>query len=62
MKRRKLERWLRDHGACRDRHGKSHDIWRKGDRQATMPRHGEINTFTARAICEQLDVPEPRER
>jgi hypothetical protein len=33
MKRRKLERWLRDHGACRDR-----------------------------AICEQLDVPEPRER
>jgi hypothetical protein len=62
MKRRALEKWLRDHGAHRDRHGGKDDIWRHEDREATMPRHREINTHTARAICEQLDLPEPRER
>jgi mRNA interferase HicA len=62
MKRRKLERWLRDHGAHFDRHGRSHDVWRRGDREATVPRHREINTYTSRAICNQLGIPEPRER
>lgn len=62
MRRRKLERWLKEHGASLDRHGRRHDIWRREGREATMPRHKEINTFTARAICEQLEIPEPSER
>jgi mRNA interferase HicA len=62
MKRRKLERWLREHGANFERHGSRHDIWQREGREATIPRHREINTHTARHLCEQLEVPEPRER
>jgi predicted RNA binding protein YcfA (HicA-like mRNA interferase family) len=63
MRRKKLERWLREHGARFDRHGSRHDIWRNEQGQeATIPRHKEINTHTARHICEQLGAPEPRER
>jgi predicted RNase H-like HicB family nuclease len=27
-------------------------------REATVPRHREINDFTARKICKDLDIPE----
>jgi hypothetical protein len=59
MQRRKLERWLRAHDARLERHGRSHDVWTRAGKQATVPRHGEINTHTARAICEQLAIPIP---
>lgn len=62
MKRRKFERWLREHGAELARHGSKHDLWHHERFEATVPRHREIKPGTARAICEQLDVPVPRER
>jgi mRNA interferase HicA len=60
MRKRKLGRWLHEHGAQFERHGRDHDIWR-GPRggQATVPRHRDINSLTARGICDQLGVPRP---
>jgi len=62
MRRAKFQRWLRKHGATFVRHGSKHDLWRYGDRDATIPRHGDIKPGTARAICEQLQLPIPPER
>lgn len=35
------------------RHGGSHDIYRVGDVQVTIPRHNEINEITAKAIIKE---------
>jgi hypothetical protein len=62
VKRRKLEAWLRDHGALLLRHGASHDVWATEGppiRTATMPRHREVKPNTARSICDGLAVPRP---
>jgi predicted RNA binding protein YcfA (HicA-like mRNA interferase family) len=50
VKRRDLERRLRQLGWHLLRQGKKHDVWAKGDRELVVPRHIEINEYTARAI------------
>lgn len=60
MKRRKLEGWLRRHGAQFVRHGRSHDVWTgPSGRPVTVPRHSEINVLTGCGICDDLGVPRP---
>lgn len=61
MKRKDLVKHLLEHGCELLREGRSHSVWINpaNQRQATIPRHREINDFTARAICRQLGVPEP---
>lgn len=61
MKRRDLERHLRDSGCEQLREGANHAIWANGDRdlRAPVPRHREIPAGTIRAICRQLGVPAP---
>jgi hypothetical protein len=61
MKRRELEEHLRMHGCRLHHHGGKHDIWINpvtGDQEA-VPRHNEINVYTARAICRGLRIPAP---
>ena len=53
MRRRDLERQLRDLGWILARHGARHDIWANGDRELVVPRHVEINEYTARAILRE---------
>jgi predicted RNA binding protein YcfA (HicA-like mRNA interferase family) len=53
MKRRDLERRLRDSGWQLVRHGARHDVWAKRERELTVPRHAEINEYTARAILKE---------
>lgn len=53
MKRRDLERQLRDLGWNLTRHGGKHDVWAKGDRELVVPRHVEINEYTSRAILRE---------
>jgi mRNA interferase HicA len=36
------------------RQGASHEIWRCGTAQVSIPRHSEINEITAMAIMKQL--------
>ncbi len=53
MKRRDLERQLRELGWHLTRHGGRHDVWAKGDRELVVPRHVEINEYTARGILRE---------
>jgi predicted RNA binding protein YcfA (HicA-like mRNA interferase family) len=53
MRRRDLERQLRELGWNLARHGARHDIWAKGDRELVVPRHVAINEYTARAILRE---------
>ena len=53
MRRGDLERQLRDLGWNLALHGARHDIWAKGDRELVVPRHVEINEYTARAILRE---------
>jgi len=50
MKRRELENRLRKHGWVFVRRGGRHDIWGRGDYEIAVPRHREINEYTAQAI------------
>ncbi|MCJ7680367.1 MAG: type II toxin-antitoxin system HicA family toxin [Candidatus Aminicenantes bacterium] len=52
MKRRELEKILRELRWKLLRHGGKHDVWGNGDREIVVPRHIEINEYTARAIIE----------
>jgi predicted RNA binding protein YcfA (HicA-like mRNA interferase family) len=53
VKRRELERRLREHGWQLSRHGKRHDVWVRGEREIAVPRHTEVNEYTARAILHE---------
>jgi mRNA interferase HicA len=52
MKRRELERRLRDLGWTLQRHGGKHDVWTNADGSFAeyVPRHAEINEKLARAV------------
>ena len=50
MKRRDLERTLRQLGWYFLRHGGKHDVWTNGTREEAIPRHSEINEKLAQAL------------
>ena len=62
MKRRKLEKHLRDHGCELKEHGANHDHWWNPQRTdwTSVPRHAEVGKQVARLICQQLGVPEAK--
>jgi len=53
MKRRELEKRLRKLGWKLARHGRRHDIWTNGESELTVPRHNEVNEYTALAILKE---------
>jgi predicted RNA binding protein YcfA (HicA-like mRNA interferase family) len=60
VKRRARERHLRDHGARPFQEGASHTKWRgPAGGRSVVPRHAEIGSGVAVAICKQLGVPKP---
>jgi mRNA interferase HicA len=58
MSRKDLLKHLRQQGCEPLREGRAHSIWVNPANQQ-IPRHREINDYTARAICRQLGVSEP---
>jgi predicted RNA binding protein YcfA (HicA-like mRNA interferase family) len=56
MKRNELIQKLGLQGAVFDRHGGKHDVYRqpRTNKEAAIPRHNEINEFTAKAILKKL--------
>jgi hypothetical protein len=46
-------------GCKSEREGKKHTLFYNpaSDKSVTIPRHNEINNFTAKAICKDLDIP-----
>jgi predicted RNA binding protein YcfA (HicA-like mRNA interferase family) len=55
MKRRDLEQELRSLGWALRRHGARHDVWERGESAIAVPRHDEINEYTAKAILRQAE-------
>ncbi len=53
MKRRDLEKQLQKVGWRLIRHGRKHDVWRDGEREVAIPRHNEINEYTAKGILRE---------
>ena len=56
MKRTELLQKLNSQGAVLLRHGAKHDVYMqpKTNKEATVPRHDEINEYTAKAILKKL--------
>ena len=50
MKRLELEGRLRALGWSLVHRGRRHDVWACGEREVAVPRHVEINEYTASAI------------
>ena len=61
MKRRDLIRHIESQGCELLREGGRHSVFvnRPRGKASTVPRHNEINEFTARKICRDLEIPEP---
>jgi len=58
MKRVELIKHLLKNGCILEREGRKHTLFYnpKSAKSATVPRHREINTFTARGICKDLEI------
>ncbi len=61
MKRRDLLRHLEANGCAFVREGHDHTIYENPNhrKRVPIPRHREIPDVFARAICRQLEIPEP---
>jgi mRNA interferase HicA len=60
VKRRDLERHLRQHGARLLREGGRHSFWGMDtERSAAVPRHRDIGVGLVRKICKDLGIPPP---
>ncbi|MFW5756178.1 MAG: type II toxin-antitoxin system HicA family toxin [Tangfeifania sp.] len=61
MKRRKLLKHLTNKGCYLLREGKKHSIFYNpaNGKISTIPRHPDINQFTAEKICKDLEVSLP---
>lgn len=59
MKRRELEKHLKQHGCYPHHAGGNHDVWVNPETNAKAPisRQRELKAQMGRAICKQLGVP-----
>jgi hypothetical protein len=60
VRRRELVRHLERFGCALVREGAKHSRWMNladRKRQATVPRHVEVDDYLARDICKQLGIP-----
>jgi predicted RNA binding protein YcfA (HicA-like mRNA interferase family) len=62
MKRRDVERHLRQHGCTVLREGGRHTLYTKNGRTSALPRHSEIKNPVVADICAELGIPSPFER
>ena len=62
MKRQAFIRHLTVHGCELRREGSNHSIyWNpQNGNVSAVPRHNEIKPLTARKICRELGIPEPK--
>jgi mRNA interferase HicA len=59
MKRKALINFLIMNGCILEREGNRHTVFYNpvSNKSSSVPRHNEINTFTARGICKDLEIP-----
>lgn len=56
MKRKDLERILKEHGYILENHGGNHDIFSNGNKKIPVPRHKEIKENTAKDILKEAGI------
>ncbi|MEN9653914.1 MAG: hypothetical protein RL235_26 [Chlamydiota bacterium] len=61
MKKKDLERQLREEGWWFARHGGNHDAWTNGELFEFIPRHAEIKEMLARKILKKAKANPPKE-
>jgi mRNA interferase HicA len=61
MKKRDLEKQLSKNGWRFSHHGGNHDIWTNGKKHEAVPRHREINEYTAKKIIKTAQDNPPSE-
>lgn len=54
MKKKELEKRLKELGWSFLRHGGGHDIWTNGKRKEQIPRHPEVDERLAKAILRKI--------
>ncbi|MDR0872622.1 MAG: type II toxin-antitoxin system HicA family toxin [Prevotellaceae bacterium] len=59
MKRNKFIKYLNEYNCFLTREGNRHSIFTNtaNGNYATIPRHPDINDYTAETICKQLGIP-----
>lgn len=62
MKKRELEKRLRELGWWFDRHGGNHDAWTNGKLFEFVPRHAEVKEGLARKILKKADNHPPDQK
>ena len=55
MKKQDLERALIKYGWWLLRQGGNHEVWTNGEHKVPVPRHKEINEFTAQSILKKAE-------
>jgi mRNA interferase HicA len=61
VKKKDLERQLRESGWRFVRHGGSHDVWTNGEVLEFVPRHAEVKEMLARKILKKAKLNPPKE-
>lgn len=56
MKRKDLEKKLKQAGFILVRHGARHDVFQRGKDEEQLPRHNEINENLAKAIIKKWNL------
>ena len=59
VKKRDLEKKLKELGWRLHRHGGAHDVWTNGRAKVEVPRHSEINEMTAKSIIRKAIMEGP---
>ena len=62
MKKRDLERQLREAGWRFARHGGNHDAWTNGELFEFVPRHAEVKEMLAKKILKKAKANPPKEK
>ena len=61
MKKRDLEKQLREAGWRFARHGGNHDAWTNGELLEFVPRHAELKEMLAKKILKKAKANPPKE-
>lgn len=62
MKKKDLEKKLCEYGWWFSREGGNHEIWTNGKKHEAVPRHREINEYTAKKILKIAEQNPPKEK
>lgn len=62
MKKKELEKRLRELGWRFDRHGGNHDAWTNGELHEFIPRHSEVKENLARKILKKAENNPPKRK